>query len=264
MLEPSTGTKRLVGYVTPASVETVPLLDHCRGRLVAAMVPSLIVAMDDFPLLPNGKVDVRALPAPDWAAESTAAYVAPSDELEETLQRIWTEALRLPEPMGVATDFFAAGGTSLQVFRVAAAMQAELKLPSVPPTLIHSHRTIAATAAALRGLQASGGLAAGPVARAWPGSARTLSANQEQMWVLYKNMGASSTYNVPIGLRLAGRVDQVAMQAALNAVAAHQESLRCAPPSLWPGYMFHAGSLRCCLPLASRESLLRHRRSRAP
>jgi len=62
------GQKRLVGYVTPGTADRASVIAHCRGLLVPAMVPSVVVTLDTFPLLPNGKVDVRSLPVPNWAA----------------------------------------------------------------------------------------------------------------------------------------------------------------------------------------------------
>ena len=111
------GAKRLVGYVTPASAEAADILAHCRTLLVPAMVPNVVVALDAFPLLPNGKVDVKALPPPDWGAAESEEYVAPAGELESTVQRVWQEVLGRGEdqPLSVTADFFAAGGTSLQV-----------------------------------------------------------------------------------------------------------------------------------------------------
>ena len=111
------GAKRLVGYVSPASAKAAEILAHCRTLLVPAMVPSIVVALDAFPLMPNGKVDVKALPPPDWGAAGAEEYVAPASELESTVQRVWQEVLGRGEDqlLSVTADFFAAGGTSMQV-----------------------------------------------------------------------------------------------------------------------------------------------------
>ena len=182
------GVKRLVGYVSPASTDTAAVLAHCRALLVPAMVPSVVVALDAFPLLPNGKVDVKSLPAPDWSAAGSEEYVAPATELEVTVQQIWQEVLGYaPEQLLSATaDFFAAGGTSLQVFRVTAALQKALGLASVPATLVHSERTVRAVAAALASKHGQEPSADEQpiVARVWPGAERPLSTNQKQMWLL--------------------------------------------------------------------------------
>lgn len=81
--------KRLVGYVTPASVDPAAAIAHCRASLIPAMVPSVVVALEAFPLLPNGKTDANSLPAPDWERTSEEEYVEPENDLERALQRIW-------------------------------------------------------------------------------------------------------------------------------------------------------------------------------
>ncbi len=101
------------------------------------------------------------------------------------MQRIWQEVLGRPEdqPLSVLADFFAAGGSSLQVFRITAALQKELLLDSVPPALIHTERTVRAVAAALTGAAADE--RDKPVAAlTWEGSRRPLSYNQKKMWLL--------------------------------------------------------------------------------
>jgi hypothetical protein len=182
-----TGNKRLVGYVTPASAVSEDILAHCRSLLVPAMVPSVVVTLDAFPLLPNGKVDAKSLPAPDWGAAGAEVYVEPASELEATVQRVWQAVLGRPasQPISVTADFFAAGGTSLQVFRVTAALQKELGLGAVPPTLVHTERTVRTVAAALAGMLDGDLAEEQPIeARTWPDAVRPLSSNQEQMWLL--------------------------------------------------------------------------------
>ena len=65
LADPS-GEKRLVGYICPSGLDVQSVLSHCRSLLMTTMVPSAIVALDTLPLQPNGKVDVRALPQPEW------------------------------------------------------------------------------------------------------------------------------------------------------------------------------------------------------
>jgi hypothetical protein len=224
----------------PASVDVAAVVAHCRAMLVPAMVPSAIVALDTFPLLPNGKVNVKALPDPAFGV--TEEYVAPASELETQLQEVWTEVLGLPKPISVTSDFFMSGGTSLQVFRVVAGMQKRAGgvLPALPPTLIHTHRTIRATASAIQALLATegsadlssaalglGGGGDAIASRAWPSALRPLSANQEQMWLLFKASPKSSAYNMPLVVTSEGGVfDAARLQAALSFVAARHEVLR--------------------------------------
>ena len=121
------------------------------------------------------------------------------------MQRVFADVLGRPaEELSVLADFFAAGGTSLQVFRAAALLQDALGVASVPATLVHSERTARRVAAALTLLLADGGgeESAAPItARQWPDAVRPLSANQEQMWLLSSLVGASA-YNMPSALGL--------------------------------------------------------------
>ena len=120
------GKYRLVGYVTPGSVDVSSVMAHCRDHLVASMVPSVILPMDSFPLMPNGKVDVKALPAPDWEGGVEEEYVEPATDMERTVATVWSRVLGREEPLSALSDFFASGGTSLQVFRVTAELQKSL------------------------------------------------------------------------------------------------------------------------------------------
>jgi len=150
-----------------------------------------------------------------------------AENVEETLRLIWMDVLGLDEAPDVNEDFFAVGGTSLQVFQVTAAMQAQLSMPMLPPTFIHTHRTIYAAARAVVQARLSGGVISGPTAQTWPNRIRPLSANQQQMWALHRSDPHSSAYNVCFLLCFeGGNVDAFALGQALTAVAKRQETLR--------------------------------------
>ena len=228
----STGKQRLVGYITPGNVDIAAVTAHCRALLVAAMVPSVIVSLDTFPLLPNGKVDVRALSVPDWSGSGEEEYVGPADVAEAAVQRVFAEVLGRPaDELSVLADFFAAGGTSLQVFRAAVLLQDALGVASVPATLVHSERTARRVAAALAALIADGGGAgaasAAPIpCNTWSDSVRPLSANQEQMWSILSTDPQSSAYNMPFALHLIGAIDVNALRMAFFAIMERHSILR--------------------------------------
>jgi hypothetical protein len=86
-------------------------------RLPDYMLPSFLVVIDELPLTRNGKVDLNALPAPETIRARDENYVAPRNEIEATITRIWQEALGV-ERFGVNDNFFDAGGHSLLMVQV--------------------------------------------------------------------------------------------------------------------------------------------------
>ncbi|QRO01345.1 amino acid adenylation domain-containing protein [Archangium violaceum] len=120
------GDKRLVAYVVAREGHTleVPALRAFLGdKLPKYMVPSAFVALPTLPLNSNGKVDRRALPAPD-GAEWKESFVAPRNALEQRLARMWEELLGV-RPVGVRSNFFELGGHSLLAMRLQARLREE-------------------------------------------------------------------------------------------------------------------------------------------
>ncbi|WP_141096737.1 non-ribosomal peptide synthetase, partial [Photorhabdus luminescens] len=111
--------KRLAAYVAADADEGLinSLREHLRLQLPDYMVPSAFVRLDAFPLTPNGKLDRRALPAPDYEAFARQIYEAPQGEIETTLAAIWREILGI-EQIGRHDSFFALGGHSLLAVRM--------------------------------------------------------------------------------------------------------------------------------------------------
>jgi len=109
-----TGEQRLVGYVVAQDDVTVgELNNHLRVRLPEYMVPSTIMMLDEFPLTANGKVDRRALPAPDHRSlRTTIEYFAPRNRTEDMLASIFADVLQL-RSVGIHDNFFELGGQSL-------------------------------------------------------------------------------------------------------------------------------------------------------
>jgi amino acid adenylation domain-containing protein len=115
------GERRLAAYVTAAGTPPTAgdLRVHLQGALPEYMVPSSFMILDRLPLTNNGKLDRRALPAPDLAAGTEAEYVAPRTPSEEVLAAVWSEVLGL-ERVGIDDNFFTVGGDSILSVRVAA------------------------------------------------------------------------------------------------------------------------------------------------
>jgi acyl carrier protein len=99
------------------------LREYLKGKLPEHMAPSVFVVVDALPLSPNGKVDRRALPAPDSArSELHDAYVAPQGPVEEAVAAVWAEVLGL-EKVGAHDNFFELGGHSLLATQVLSHLQ---------------------------------------------------------------------------------------------------------------------------------------------
>jgi amino acid adenylation domain-containing protein len=134
--EDTPGDKRLVAYILSHQDQAPRVSElhaYMKKKLPDNMVPSAFVLMDALPLSPNGKVDRRALPAPDLTRpELEEPFVAPRSHVEEVLAKIWADVLRV-EQVGIHDNFFELGGHSLLatqvVSRVRDTFQVELSLP---------------------------------------------------------------------------------------------------------------------------------------
>jgi acyl-CoA synthetase (AMP-forming)/AMP-acid ligase II len=118
------GDKRLVGYVTESSIGTVDpaaARNALADRLPPYMVPTAVVVLDALPLTVNGKLDTRALPAPEYS--DADQYRAPTDAVEEILSGIYAQVLGL-ERVGVDDSFFDLGGDSILSMQVVARARA--------------------------------------------------------------------------------------------------------------------------------------------
>ncbi len=133
----------LIAYtVGPAAAAEVRA--HAAGHLPALLVPSVVVPLAALPLTRNGKVDVRALPAPDRSRDAAIAFVAPRSDAETLVAAVWTQVLGI-DTIGAGDDFFALGGHSLLATRVIARLRAAVDV-DVPIRAIFTHPTVAALA----------------------------------------------------------------------------------------------------------------------
>jgi len=111
--------------LSAAEVSNIPnqLRDFLKQKLPDYMIPSAFVLLETLPLTPNGKIDRRALPAPDQTRlEPEGTFVAPRDELERQLTKIWEKVLGI-QPIGVRDNFFDLGGHSLLAVKLFAQIE---------------------------------------------------------------------------------------------------------------------------------------------
>ncbi len=148
----ASGEKRLAAYLVPRAGlgEPTPgeLRQYLQGRLPEPMIPAAFVILEALPLTQHGKLDRRALPAPDWSCPTTTDYVAPRTPTEERLANLWAQLLRR-ERVGIHDNFFELGGHSLLATRLIARVFETFHC-SLPLRTLFEAPTLAAFAARLR------------------------------------------------------------------------------------------------------------------
>jgi len=210
--------RKLVGYVILAGAEptAAELREWTKDRLPEYMVPTLFVTLDALPLTPSGKLDRKRLPAPD--ARRLAAgggYVAPRNDAEAALARIWAEVLGV-ERVSVHDGFFALGGDSIVSIQIVArANEAGLRLQ---PRHVFMHQTVAELAAVAGQAQASTA-EQGTVTGAAP-------LTPVQRWFFAHDIADAHHWNLSLLFAARERVDAGALERACAAVLAHHDALR--------------------------------------
>jgi amino acid adenylation domain-containing protein len=144
-LSPGPGPRRLVGYVVFDGSDPGPdlaaLREDLRTSLPDYMVPAVLLPLERFPLTANGKVDRKALPAPEaGAGPSGPAYVAPRNRTERLLAEVWQDLLGVPR-VGVDDNFFVLGGDSITTIQVVS--KARRLGIGLSPRQMFQHQTIA-------------------------------------------------------------------------------------------------------------------------
>jgi amino acid adenylation domain-containing protein len=219
------GYQRLVAYIVPAVddiVDFAQLRGFLRQVLPYHMMPSAFVTLDKFPLTPNGKIDRRALPAPDQNASPRADYMPPQNDIERALAQIWSEVLEVQQ-VGIEDNFFELGGDSLLSFRVLSRICERFGV-NLSARAVFDAPTIARLADRLPTAHTAGDSnKIIPVSR---DSALPLSPVQQRLWLIDQFAPGGSEYNTGVGLRLCGVLGFDALQAALDALTGRHESLR--------------------------------------
>jgi amino acid adenylation domain-containing protein/non-ribosomal peptide synthase protein (TIGR01720 family) len=180
------------------------------------LVPAAFVTLDELPMTAAGKLDRRALPAPDLSAADT--FVAPRTEAERVVAAAWADVLGL-ERVGAHDNFFALGGDSILSIRVVSRLRAAFG-SQISPRAVFEHPTVAAFAKAV-----PGGETATIPTRAGAGPA-PMSFAQQRLWFLDQFEEGGTEYITPTMLRLTGDLDVDALTTALTGLIARHESLR--------------------------------------
>jgi len=216
------GDKRLVAYYTGAEgLKVEALRNYLDDQLPGHMVPAAFVRMDALPLSPNGKLDRKALPAPEGNAYTSREYEAPRGEIETALAGIWSELLNI-ERIGRQDGFFELGGHSLLTVKVISRLRARLNI-DVPISALFAQPKLAEFA---RLVSEAAPAQLSPMTKAIRGEPLPTSFAQRRQWFLAQMEAAATAYHVPYGLRLQGPLDTQALSRALHRIVARHESLR--------------------------------------
>ena len=184
------------------------------------MVPAICVELERLPLMPNGKIDRKALPDPDLMNTSDE-YAAPRDETEQKLAMIWQELLGV-DIVGINDDFFEIGGHSLLAMRIVSSIRRELNIElNIRDLFVYP--SIAGISAYLVG-QSKGTLLPAVVTEARPEHI-PLSFSQERLWFI-DQMEGSIQYHVPAVLKLKGSLNREALEKAFREIINRHEILR--------------------------------------
>ncbi len=213
-------SQHLVAYISGDAAADSELKQQLSEVLPGYMVPSLIVRLAQLPLSSNGKVDRKALPAPDFSAVQKE-YQAPETETEYRLAVIWQELLQV-EQVGRTDNFFELGGHSLLATRLVSQierqMNKQLTLKAVfeAPTLMGQARELKESVASQLP----------KLTRANRSKTMPLSYAQQRLWIVDQLEGVGTAYNMPVLLKISGELQVTALERAIALLIKRHEILR--------------------------------------
>jgi amino acid adenylation domain-containing protein len=213
---------RLVGYwVGNTKLESRDLRKYMSERLPAHMIPEALMQLQKLPLTRTGKVDRRALPAPNWS-ENGQDYVAPRTATEQNIAEIWQEVLGLKR-IGIHDNFFEIGGHSLNATRIILGLQSRFgHAVSIRTQFLNP--TIAELASALNCSR----VAAEKIPIAAQNDSYSLTPGQQPMWLVFNDIVQSESpgWGFPQIIRIEGAVDPDILAAALARLVERHDALR--------------------------------------
>ena len=211
----------------PAAELASKLRQHLTARLPSYMIPSAYVALSSFPLTLNGKLDVRALPAPEDAIAPERVDTTERTPIQHAISRIWAEVLNVGD-VGLHANFFEVGGHSLLATQVMSRIRTAFSV-DLPLRSLFDRPTVAEFAQLLQVATARGVPQQEQpcIEQADRSALLPLSFSQQRFWFLEQvETGPIAHYNISLALRLDGALDRDALRTAIAAIVARHETLR--------------------------------------
>ncbi|MFN8598686.1 MAG: amino acid adenylation domain-containing protein [Anaerolineae bacterium] len=223
---PSAGGAQLAAYIVPIEWPA-PLARELRAflktQLPDFMLPTTFTSLDVLPLLPNGKVDRRALPQPTTARSAINEFVVARTPIEALVAEVWAEVLGV-DVVGVHDNFFELGGHSLLATQVVARLRDAVQI-DLPLRAVFEAPTVAELAAQIEERRGTT-LTAPPITRIDRSQPLPLSFSQERLWFIDQLSPGNSAYNVSGAMRLKGQLNLAALKRSYQALVQRHEVLR--------------------------------------
>ncbi len=221
------GNQELVAYVVgEPGLASSQLRADLSEILPDYALPAVFVFLEELQLTPNGKIDRRALPAPETARRSPKTrFDPPCTPTEEILAVLWAEVLGL-EKVGIHDNFFEIGGHSLLATQLISRIRDALSVEILQRSLFETP-TIAELSSVVESLRQTGlGLHSLAIASINKNGNLPLSFAQQRLWFLDQLEEGSATYNISVALRLIGSLDVTALDMAVQEIVRRHEVLR--------------------------------------
>jgi amino acid adenylation domain-containing protein len=216
---------RLVGYVVPAGVDGGRVRAEVARVLPGHMVPSVVVALDVWPLTVQGKLDRAALPVPD-ADSGPEEQVTARTPVEEVLVGVWERVLGV-SPVGATDNFFDLGGHSLLAAQVVARARDAFDVDLSVRELFEAPTVTGLAGVVDARLHGDAGSVVPALRRVERDPAgMPLSFAQQRLWFLDRLVPGNAFYTVPAAHRLLGDLDVAALRSALTGIVTRHEVLR--------------------------------------
>jgi amino acid adenylation domain-containing protein len=221
--EDGSGDKQLCAYIVPPGAgPAAGFREYLSRTLPGYMIPSYFVEIEKLPLTSHGKLDGKALPAPGITAGQ--GYIAPRDELEKKLARLWKKILYRDEPVSIGIDdnFFQLGGHSLKATLLIADMHKAFNVRA-PLAEIFKNPSIRGLAGYISASVQDRFISLAPVEEKeyYP-----LSSAQKRLYLLQQMDNLGIAYNIPSVSILRGKLDKTRLEDSFRRLIRRQESLR--------------------------------------